>query len=78
MAAHLHRYSSELKSMEDTIAAVAEFHRSLVDIKDGIPYETSQRVQTELLQLLSQFKAIKDFEEELEKKIQTSLALVSY
>jgi len=41
-----------------------------------IPSETFGRVENGLIQITSQVKAVKDFEVELEKKIQTSLALV--
>jgi len=76
MAAHLHRYTSELKSIEDTMALIIKHHELIIKGVATIPSETFGRVENGLIQITSQVKAVKDFEVELEKKIQTSLALV--
>ena len=78
MAAHLHRYTSELRSIEDTIAMIVQSHRLVLGRRDDVPSQAFERVETGLRQITSQVKAIKDFEDELEKKVQTSLALVRY
>jgi len=77
MAAHLHRYTSELKSIDDTIALITKHHGSIMRGGAKNPGEAFERVKSGLIQITSQVKAVKDFEVELEKKIQTSLALVS-
>lgn len=77
MAAHLHRYTSELKSIDDTIVAVTKSHCLVMGVEDRTTNPTYDRVETGLQQITSQVKAVRDFEGELEKKIQTSLALVS-
>lgn len=77
MAAHLHRYTSELKSIDDTIALIIKTHGLIVKGAAKIPNEAFEGVESNLIQIASQVKAIKDFVVELEKKIQTSLALVS-
>lgn len=76
IAAHLHRYASELKSLDDTIAAMIKYHRLVWDYGSNTPGEAFQKVENGLHHIVSQLKAIKDFELELEKKIQNSLALL--
>ena len=77
IAAHLHRYTSELTSIEDTINAIVELHRSaLLSIESRSSGAAFERVEDGFDHIASQLKAAKDFELELEKKIQNSLALV--
>ncbi len=77
MAAHLHRYTSELKSIDDTIALIMKHHELVIKGSARKPSGAYERVESGLVQITSQVKAVIDFEVELEKKIQTSLALVS-
>lgn len=72
MAAHLHRYSSELASIEETVLEISDHHQSLNSRK------AFERVQDGLAQILSQVKSVRNFEAELGKKIQNILALVSH
>lgn len=72
MAAHLHRYSSELASIEETVLDIFNRHKPLNSRK------AFERVQDGLAQILSQVKSVRNFEAELEKKIQNILALVSH
>lgn len=76
MAAHLHRYTSELKSIDDTIALIMKHHELISKRSASTPSEAYERVESGLIQITSQVKAVKDFVVELEKKIQNSLALV--
>lgn len=78
MAAHLHRYGCELKSLKDTTATIIE-HHSLITGHEPCTSEKAFRViEDGLNQVQSQIKSIIDFEIELEKKIKNSLALVNY
>lgn len=54
-----------------------KYHRLVWDYGSNTPGEAFQKVESGLHHIVSQLKAIKDFELELEKKIQNSLALVS-
>lgn len=76
MAARLHRYSSELKSIDDTIAVIMKHHGLISKRSASTSSEAYERVESGLIHITSQVKAVKDFEVELEKKIQNSLALV--
>ena len=73
IASHLHRYTSELSSIEDTINAIVKYHHKFHPL--GANFE---RVADGFHQVASQLKAAKDFELELEKKTQNSLALVRH
>ena len=73
IASHLHRYTSELTSIEDTVNAIIKYHSIICP--QGVEFE---RVEDGLHQVASQLKATKDFELELEKKTQNSLALVRH
>ena len=75
MAAHLHRYASELKSLEATTIGVIEHRRSMLTESSA---GDASPVARDLCEALSQIRAIMDFEVELEKKIQNNLALVSF
>lgn len=72
MAAHLHRYTSELKSTDDITALIMEHHA--LELRHDREF---QKVERDLLRIQLQFRAIKGFLVELEQKIQISLALVS-
>ena len=76
VAAHLHRYTSELKSIDDTIDAIFQYHRKILNPEGLALGGAFQKIEDNLYHIASQLKAVKDFEEELEKKIQNSLALV--
>ena len=73
IASHLHRYTSELISIDDTVDAIAKYHRLICP-----PGANFDRVEDGFHQVASQLKAAKDFELELEKKAQNSLALVRH
>lgn len=77
MAAHLHRYASELQSLQDTTAAVIEKHPLVTGHDPQTPEKAFQVIEDDLNQTQSQIKAIIDFEIELEKKIKDNLALVT-
>ncbi len=77
MAAHLHRYTSELTSIEDTIAAIGKYHAHVMGVESVEPSVAFNYIEQGLFQIASQLKAVQRFEQELEKKIQNSLALVS-
>ena len=73
IASHLHRYTSELTSVGDTISGIVKHHQSICP-----PGANLERVEDGFNQVASQLKAAKDFELELEKKTQNSLALVRH
>ena len=60
-------------SVEDTINAIVKHHRSICP-----PGDSYERIEDGFHQVASQLKAAKDFELELEKKTQNSLALVRH
>jgi hypothetical protein len=78
VAAHLHRYLSELKSLQGILidlSAHYEFlHTNEIASEDLDSYEHASRGFS---QILSQVESLYDFATELEKKIQNNLALVS-
>ena len=74
MAAHLHRYTSELASIEDTIAAISKHHTVP---KGDESQSTAGRVVDGIQQIFSQLKAVQNFRCELDKKAQNALALVT-
>ena len=77
MAAHLHRYSSELTSMENTIMAISGHHKWLTQEDDSSTKHSSRKIEDGLNEVASQLKSVQNFESELEKKTQNILALVS-
>ena len=80
MAAHLHRYASELNSQDEILSGISKYHKD-THSDDGMhnfPNEFQfQRIENGLQQVVSQLQPVKHFEEELEKKLQNILALVS-
>ncbi|KAG8533434.1 uncharacterized protein KY384_002217 [Bacidia gigantensis] len=76
MAAHLHRYCSELKSLKDTANAVISQHSIIVGSTLGVSHPGFRAVEDNLKQIHSQIKAVMEFELELEKKIKNNLALL--
>ena len=78
MAAHLHRYASELKSLDDTTAAIIEYHPLVIGEGLSPSNIAVPLVEDGLNQIHSQIKAVIDFEIELEKKTKNHLALVTF
>ena len=77
IAAHLHRYTSELTSIEDTTNAIVKTHRLVFSVAESHRSDTAfQRVEDGFNQAASHLTAAKAFELELEKKIENILALV--
>lgn len=74
IAAHLHRYQSELKSLEGTVTDLST-HHDYVECSEGVS-EGSENGTRGFSQVLSQIEACHDFANELEKKAQNILALV--
>lgn len=89
MAAHLHRYGSELGTIADivdhvekrfeetTVLASSSEDDALNDTGDIIPRRGRQRTRSPIDQVRSQLKDIDTFRQELERKTQNILALVS-
>jgi hypothetical protein len=77
IAAHLHRYLSELKSLRCIAANLLSHYKCVQTDKptegDPIKYDDASR---SISQLLSHIEATEDFANELEKKTQNILALV--
>lgn len=69
--AHLHRYRSELSSMEGITLDLASHYATICD------GDTANKVSQDFSQVLSQIQATSTFAKELEKKIQNILALVN-
>ena len=76
MAAHLHRYASELKSLSDTMTAITRTHPLIKSRQPQVSNEAIRMIEDGLSQIHSQIMAVIDFEVELEKKIKNNLALV--
>lgn len=83
MAAHLHRYRSELSRLEDILDELAPSHDKAMpatnkefDREGQNRSSTATRIHQSYEQIRSQFKAISGFHEELGRKIQNILALV--
>jgi hypothetical protein len=77
VAAHLHRYLSELKSLQGILidlSAHYEFHHTN-EIASG-DLDSYEHASRGFSLILSQVEALYDFATELEKKIQNNLALV--
>ncbi|KAF2250075.1 hypothetical protein BU26DRAFT_518529 [Trematosphaeria pertusa] len=68
--AHLHRYRSELSSMEGITLDLASHYATICD------GDTANKVSQDFSQVLSQIQATSTFAKELEKKIQNILALL--
>ena len=95
MASHLHRYASEISSLEETLTEVTAHHkRFTAKMADRHPPDGSdspekqnsshksdtshnQRIQDGLQQVALQLSPIKHFEQEIEKKLETIMALVN-
>lgn len=77
MASHLHRYASKLTSLQETLSEIIAHHQTFFG-KAGRSSNDSQfhRIEDGLHQVSLQLRPIKDFEHELEKKLETILALV--
>jgi hypothetical protein len=75
IAAHLHRYRSELNSLEASIAYVGHQLTEMRHIHNETDH-ANRRVIHGLEQTASQIKATNDFSLELEKKLNNILALV--
>lgn len=84
IAAHLHRYLSELKSLKGITTDLITFYESMYSKeKDSMssnekdPEEDLDQIRLSFQQVLSQVEASLDFAVELEKKTQNILDLVS-
>jgi uncharacterized phage infection (PIP) family protein YhgE len=78
MAAHLHRYASELNSLVEILSDIENYHKTIHALDIDHDVFQAQRVENGLRQIASQLQPVKDFEAELEKKLQNILALVSF
>jgi hypothetical protein len=65
IAAHLHRYRSELSSVEGIILDLATHYAAVCEQGPG---DSADRASRGFSQVLSQMKATNDFAQELEKK----------
>lgn len=81
MAAHLHRYASELQSLDDTVSDIKARHSLFTDPA----YHNSAHAAIEVLgcgvqfsleEISHQLSVVKSLRSELESKIQNILALV--
>lgn len=85
MAAHLHRYSSELERLENILREFLSWHESLsslIELNEGdealeTHIQTWRCAKRAYEQILSQLRAIRAFGREIERKIENILALVS-
>ena len=81
MAAHLHRYGSELGWFEDIVADISAHHERFFRSQQGEASDgassAGQRLCVGLVQIASQLKAVNTFRQELQLKTQNILALVS-
>lgn len=76
IAAHLHRYGSELSSTQDTLEDVIKHHKNY---QDAFPPQNITRNQTKyhyFNQIASHLKQVKTSLQELEVKLQNIMALV--
>jgi prefoldin subunit 5 len=76
VAAHLHRYCSELKSLEETIISLRCHQDSLTGCIEELQGSRGERIIRGYEQVLSQIKASTYLATELEKKSTNILALV--
>ena len=95
MASHLHRYASEISSLEETLTEITAHHKRFTarmadrhppDGNDNPEKQTTsyeqdtshiQRIEDGLQQVALQLSPIKHFEQEIEKKLDTIMALVN-
>lgn len=75
MAAHLHRYGSELGWFEDIVSDISAHHEKF--FQDVGNEAAGQRLSVGLVQIASQLKSVNTFRQELQHKTQNILALVS-
>lgn len=79
MAAHLHRYKSELHRVENILL---ELHLSKFDLSvegsEGKTNTANQQDGLKIDQLLAQLGSINGFSDEIERKVQNILTLVSH
>ncbi|KAK6062988.1 hypothetical protein SCUP515_12830 [Seiridium cupressi] len=75
IAAHLHRYLSELKSLQGVIVDLATHYESVHESDEASHLESFDTAARGFSQILSQVEASHDFAQELEKKIRNILAL---
>ncbi|CAI7604246.1 unnamed protein product [Penicillium manginii] len=77
IAAHLHRYISELKSLQGIVSDLATHFDALCagDAEDK-DFRTLEQASRGFSQVSSQVEALHDFTRELEKKIENNLALL--
>lgn len=74
MAAHLHRYKTELQRIELVLSDLRKYRPETLD-KDS--QQMFDREQQKIEQLATQLNAIMSFSDEMEKNVQNTLALVS-
>lgn len=77
VAAHLHRYCSELISLEESVLSLRCHQHSLAECIEGLQGFKGDRINRGLEQVLSQIKASANLAAELEKKSTNILALVT-
>lgn len=82
MAAHLHRYGSELSRFEEIVVDIASHHKQFLRDKRRSPCDdivvspTSDRLSVDIAQVASQLKTVNKFRVELENKAHNILDLV--
>jgi hypothetical protein len=77
MAAHLHRYGSELGWFEDIVSDLSVYHNEFFSVYHGQTEEAGQRLSAGFVHIAAQLKAVNTFRQELQHKTQNILALVS-
>lgn len=77
IAAHLHRYSSELDSLDTILSATLKHRQILQKTHEQLESATFIGICQDFAQLASHLKQAKSFVTELEQKSQNILALVS-
>lgn len=75
VAAHLHRYGSELKAIQDNLTDIVQIYRNFRDAQHDAGPENGSLSSFD--QIATQVKQVKAFRWELEVKLQNILALVS-
>ncbi|KAJ9295775.1 hypothetical protein DTO271G3_5798 [Paecilomyces variotii] len=77
IAAHLHRYLSELKSSQGIVVDLSTYYESIYTSETAdSDLGSFEQASRGLSQVSSQIEALRDFAEELEKKIKNILALL--
>ncbi|VUC25168.1 unnamed protein product [Clonostachys rosea] len=77
ISAHLHRYLSEIKSLQGIVTDLTDFYESMYSDKEGgAEDEELEKANRGFQQVLSQIEASLDFATELEKKTQNILDLL--